>query len=46
VARLDQQAFQAALSYQQRERRFGRTSEAAAPPQEEAVTQSQPAEPG
>jgi undecaprenyl diphosphate synthase len=43
----DQQAFQAALSsYQQRERRFGRTSEQLAPPQEEAVTQSQPAEPG
>ena len=43
----DEQAFQAALSsYQQRERRFGRTSEQLAPPQEEAVPQSQPAEPG
>jgi len=43
----DEQAFQAALSsYQQRERRFGRTSEQLAPPQEEAVPQPQPAEPG
>ena len=43
----DEQAFQAALtSYQQRERRFGRTSAQLTSPKEEAVPQSQPAEPG
>ncbi len=43
----DAQAFQAALtSYQQRERRFGRTSEQLAPPKEAAVPQSQPVDSG
>jgi len=43
----DAQAFQTALaSYQQRERRFGRTSEPLATPQELAVPQVQPADPG
>ena len=32
--------------YQQRERRFGRTSEQLAPPKEAAVPQSQPVDPG
>ena len=43
----DAQAFQTALaSYQQRERRFGRTSEQLASPRESAVPQAQPADPG
>jgi undecaprenyl diphosphate synthase len=43
----DAQAFQTALaSYQQRERRFGRTSEQLAAPKELAVPQAQPADPG
>jgi undecaprenyl diphosphate synthase len=43
----DAQAFQTALaSYQQRERRFGRTSEQLASPKELAVPQAQPADPG
>jgi undecaprenyl diphosphate synthase len=43
----DAQAFQAALaSFQQRERRFGRTSEQLASPKELALPQAQPADPG
>jgi undecaprenyl diphosphate synthase len=43
----DGQAFEAALaSYQQRERRFGRTSEQLASPKEPAVPESQPVDSG